>query len=203
MKPLALIIILSFVYVGIFTYADSLGYDRDNACIIFANSTIHLENPYLKTTQAGNPITTGIFGIVAIPFVFLFGDIRIMTFIFYLLIIIKMYGYNYFSIFVITFIVSYLPFKTMVYRLDEFYFPVIFLFYGNVWIFLIIFALSRNWFAIPEQSLKITNCGLYPFFIIIAQITFFKKILHNLKSWYENKYRSMYCSSTRRYNPND
>ena len=64
-----LILIILFVYNGVFNYPDYHGYNRDEACIDFANMTMNGQDPYLQLTENNEPITTGIFGFVAIPFV--------------------------------------------------------------------------------------------------------------------------------------
>lgn len=164
------------------------GYDRDEACVIMAKSIMNGENPYEKKTSIGNPITTGISGVIAIPFVLLFDDIKLLSFIFWITVIINVYkkiNERQFIIFSFFFTLSWLPFKYMVYKIDEFLFPVVILFMG--WYpktFLTVFLLSRNWFNLLP-SYPFMNIQFYILIVPLIVLAYYihKGDWERVKRW--------------------
>lgn len=160
MKQITLLIFILFIYNGVFNSPDLITSDRDEAIIISCNAILHLQNPYNFKTQLGNEITSGLFNIfIAIPFVYIFGNYQVLTFIFYLILICIFYNHKYFNEIVLFFICSLFLSRTMFYRLDELYWILFYIYFlvnlKSKWkyLFIIPIILSRNWFAFNYHSL--------------------------------------------------
>ena len=154
MKKAVFIILVLFFTYGTFTSPDIVSSDRDNAVIISARALMSLENPYNHRTEIGQVITTGLFSsFISIPFVYLFGNIRLLSFLFYFAFLILIYRSNHFTIFALA-IVLLSPFlyRIMYYRLDELYWVVFYIFglfhFKSKWKYLLIVPIlfSRNIF---------------------------------------------------------
>ena len=120
-KKFILLLLTIFFAFGVFNSNDLIQSDRDNAVIISAQALMNFENPYNYKTEIGQEITTGLFNsFISIPFVYLFGNIQLLSFLFYFAFLILIYRSNYFAIFAFAIILlSPFIYRIMYYRLDE------------------------------------------------------------------------------------
>lgn len=99
------------------------------------------------------PLTTGINKYFALPFVYLFGNVQHLTFLFWLIIIMKSFWSKHFFLFAAFFICSWIFYWNILHRQDEFYYPLAVLYLTRNWyIFILYFILNRNWFVIPVET---------------------------------------------------
>lgn len=144
------LLILCLIFTAILTFNgwDCQKCDRDNALIISALNIINGTN--IQITQSGLPITTGINKYLVIPFIYLFGDIQILSFIFWLIVLFKSYRGKHFIGFALFYLLGFIFYWNILHRQDEFYYPIALLYLTKNWYwFIIYFLLNRNWFAIP------------------------------------------------------
>jgi len=154
-KIYILFILIILFGIGVFTSPVNVNSDRDEAVIITARSIINLENPYEHSLYNGSPNRTGLFdGAIAIPFVAIFGDYQILTFIFYIIFLIIMYrSKNFYLILIGLILLSPALIRIMYYRLDELYWVLLYI-YALVsikkwyrWFFIIPIIFWRNIFT--------------------------------------------------------
>lgn len=129
-KKFILLLLTIFFAFGVFNSNDLIQSDRDNAVIISAQALMNFENPYNYKTEIGQEITTGLFNsFISIPFVYLFGNIQLLSFLFYFAFLILIYRSNYFAVFAFAIILlSPFIYRIMYYRLDELYWVVFYIF---------------------------------------------------------------------------
>ena len=181
MKKAVFIILVLFFAYGTFTAPDIESSDRDNAVIISAKALMNLQNPYDYKTEIGQVITTGLFSsFISIPFVYLFGNIQLLSFLFYFVFLILIYRSNYFAVFAFAIILlSPFLYRIMHYRLDELYWVVFYIFglfyFKSKWKYLLIVPIifSRNIFNFNFQVL-LYNIDYWLLIIIIYTFTLLK-----------------------------
>ena len=142
-KYLLLLLLIIFTYYGVYNSPDIKYSDRDEAVIMLGEGL--LKGELVKETHIGNPISTGINVFFCLPFIILFGDYQHLTFAFWLFIICIFYNHKYFFLFAVYYLCSGLIFRTFYYRLDEFYFSLVYLYlsrFSLLWLIMVI--LSRN-----------------------------------------------------------
>ena len=124
-KKITFTILALFFAYGVFTSTDTIQSDRDNAVIISAKALMNFENPYSYKTEIGQEITTGLFNaFISIPFVYLFGNVQLLSFLFYFLFLILIYKNRY--LIYLTFLATPLLYRIMYYRLDELYWVIVY-----------------------------------------------------------------------------
>lgn len=124
-RKLVFIFLVLFFAYNIFTSTDTIQSDRDNAVIISAKALMNFENPYEYKTEIGQGITTGLFNaIISIPFIYLFGNIQLLSFLFYLTFLILIYERSY-LIYIVLLLTPFL-YRVIYYRLDELYWIVVY-----------------------------------------------------------------------------
>ncbi len=127
-----LIIVL---YQAIFITANlsqDYGSDRDEAVEIATTNLLEGQNPWVSTSNLGNPITTGPTSIlVAIPSVILTNKINSLTFIFWVLFFCSLIALEYYyknNSFLLLFLFFLIPIfgfqHTIFYSLDELYYAL-------------------------------------------------------------------------------
>lgn len=129
LKILILLILIVFFGLGVFASPDILQSDRDNAVIISSKALMNFENPYNYKTEIGQKITTGLTSaIISIPFVYLFGNIQLLSFLFYGIFLVLAYRSQYFYVIVfVLLLLSPFIYRVMYYRLDELYWAVFYM----------------------------------------------------------------------------
>ena len=181
LKFISLVTLLLLLGLGVFTSPDLIQSDRDNAVIISARSLMSLENPYTLQTEIGQKITTGLFNaILSVPFVYLFGNIQLLSFMFYATFLWLAYRSKYFYIYVFFLLLfSPLIYRIMYYRLDELYWVVfyiagLFYFKSNYkYLLLIPIIFSRNIFNFDFRVL-LYNIDYYILIFVIYTIFLYK-----------------------------
>lgn len=161
MKKVLLIILISFFAYGVFSSPDILNSDRDNAVIISARALMSFENPYNYTTEINQKITTGLFNaFISIPFVYLFGNIQVLSFLFYFIFLICIYNSRHFYKWsLLIALASPFIWRVMYYRLDELYWVLFYVsgifYFKSKWRLLLLIPIlfSRNIFNFNFQVL--------------------------------------------------
>lgn len=181
LKFISLVTLLLLLGLGVFTSPDLVQSDRDNAVIISARALMNLESPYTLQTEIGQPITTGLFNaIISVPFVYLFGNIQLLSFLFYATFLWLAYRSKYFYIYVFFLLLfSPLIYRITYYRLDELYWVVfyiagLFYFKSNYkYLLLIPIIFSRNIFNFDFKVL-LYNIDYYILIFVIYTIFLYK-----------------------------
>ena len=181
LKFISLVTLLLLLGLGVFTSPDLIQSDRDNAVIISARSLMSLESPYTLQTEIGQKITTGLFNaILSVPFVYLFGNIQLLSFLFYATFLWLAYRSKYYYLYLFLLILfAPLIYRIMYYRLDELYWVVfyiagLFYFKSNYkYLLLIPIIFSRNIFNFDFKVL-LYNIDYYILIFVIYTIFLYK-----------------------------
>ena len=161
-----------FVFVNILSKGDQdPGSTRDEAVEIAAKATLNGENAWNK--DVGAPITTGPTSILlALPFVFLLGEINWLTFIFWMvfyLVLLRndlIYQNQSWPILVLFLILGYFGFEhTLYWSLDELYYPFLFL-------ALAYFLINRGSFLVVGILMAAVLLSRFSYFFMIMGFGF-------------------------------
>jgi len=161
-----------FVFVNIVSKGDQdPGSTRDEAVEIAARATLHGENAWNK--DVGAPITTGPTSILlALPFVFLFGEINWLTFIFWMVFCLVLlwndliYQNHSWPIMVLFLILGHFGFEhTLYWSLDELYYPFLYL-------TLAYFLINRGSFLIVGMLMAAVLLSRFSYFFMIMGFGF-------------------------------
>jgi len=189
-KYLFLLLLVIFTYYGVYNSPDIEYSDRDEAVVMLGEGLLRGE--LIKETHLNNPISTGINVFFCLPFIMLFGNFQHLTFAFWLFIICVFYNHKYFFLFAFYYLCTGLIFRTFYYRLDEFYFSLVYLYlsrFSLLWLLLLLFSRNPNIvlndlgkeFDIRSILDYINFPALIVLYFINDIVLYFKKRLKKLK----------------------